>query len=332
MPPSDPAAPYGAEAFSPEAPPADVARWLAAQPDADALARTWRTAGLAVPPLPEPDRAARARLLARITETQPARDARSGRAPDRPAAGRTRRRLGVLAATAALAVVVASGIGLWRAQTVTARARGAVLAVALPDGSDVTLSPGSEVRYRRAFGARDVVLSGEAFFSVAHDPARPFSVETPEARVVVLGTRFAVRAWGAEPEGAARGETAVVVEQGRVRVAARGAAGRTVVLTAGRRAVVAAGGTLRDDAADVSAATAWRDAAFAVYDAPLGAVAVQVERAYRTPVRLAPGVDVQERVTALLPRADRAEDVLADLAATLGYRVVVRDTDITLTP
>lgn len=110
------------------------------------------------------------------------------------------------------------------------------------------------------------------------------------------------------------------------------AAGQSVVLTAGLRAVVRAGQMLRAAPADVAAATAWRRAAFAVYDVPLGAVAVQIERAYGTPIRLAPGVDVRERVTALLPRADRAEAVLGDLAATLGYRVVVQDSSLLLTP
>ena len=83
---------------------------------------------------------------------------------------------------------------------------------------------------------------------------------------------------------------------------------------------------------DVAAATAWQRAAFAVYDAPLGAVAVQVQRAFGTPVRLAPGVDPTERVTAILPRADDAAAVVADLAASLGYRVRPRDGGFDLVP
>ena len=301
----------------------DLRRWLADQPDAEALAEVWTTAGLAVAPAPAVDvPAARARLDARLDGlAAPRFDAAPAmrRAPDR-APSRLRRRVAVFALTVAAVLALVAGVGAWRGQTVTARAASGVLAVALPDGSAVTLSAGSRMTYRRAFGAwpasrRDVTLSGEAFFAVAKDAERPFSVDTDGARVTVLGTRFNVRAW-------ATGETSVVVEGGRVRVASP--AGRSVDLTPGRRAVVSAEGRIAETAADVPAALAWRRAAFAVYDAPLGAVAVQVERAYGTPVRLYPGVDAQERVTALLPRADRADAVVADLAAGLGYRVRAR--------
>jgi transmembrane sensor len=308
----------------PDPVPDDLRRWLGGQPDADALERTWTAAGLAVPAPPTTDLgAARARLDARL-DGAAAHAAR--RAPDRaPAASRRTPRRVVLVAVP-LALVAVAAVGVWRGQTVTAEARGALLAVVLPDGSDVALSPGSRLSYTRGFGSRDVALTGEAFFAVVPDAARPFSVETAEARVVVVGTRFGVRAWAGRPH-----ETSVVVEEGRVRVSARGGRREAVELTPGRRAVVAAG-RLRSGPADVGAALAWRRAAFAVYDAPLGAVAVQVQRAFGTPVRLGPGVDVQERVTALLPRADGAEAVVEDLAATLGYRVRPRDGGFDLYP
>ena len=306
--------------------PDDLRTWLRDQPDAADLERAWAAAAHAVPALSSSSTAAaRARLDARLDAGTPGRaDVRSGadrparRASDRPTAGR--RRWAVFAgAAAALAACVVVAVGVWQGQTVTAEARGAVLAVVLPDASAVTLSPGSRLSYRRRFGAgaRDVTLAGEAFFAVAHDAARPFTVVTGDARVTVLGTRFSVRAWGG-PSGA---ETAVVVEQGRVRVAALAGARQSVVLTPGRRAVVGPSGRPAAGPVDVAAAMAWRRAAFAVYDAPLGVIAIQIQRAFGTPVRLGAGVDSQQRVTAMLPRADDAEDVVTDLAASLGYRV-----------
>jgi ferric-dicitrate binding protein FerR (iron transport regulator) len=55
--------------------------------------------------------------------------------------------------------------------------------VQLPDGSRVFLHPNTWLRYARQFtGARrEVFLSGEAFFKVEHNPARPF-VCTPTKR------------------------------------------------------------------------------------------------------------------------------------------------------
>ncbi len=322
---SDPRDPVIPDASVPD----DLARWLDGQPDGPELARAWAVAASAVPRLPTPDRAAKAALFERLgalgergTEA-PAETPRDG--PRRPAAAdrsavrasapaRLRRGVLALASAAALVVAVLGGVRVWNAQPLSVEAGAEVLTVTLPDGSEVALSPGSRIGYARGFGVRDVSLSGEAFFAVAHDAAHPFTVGTGEARVTVLGTRFSVRTWG---------ETSVVVEQGRVRVAPIEARlGAPVVLTPGRRAVV--GESVRTEAADVAAALAWRRAAFAVYDAPLGAVAVQIERAYGTPIRLAPGVDPQERVTALLPRADDAEAVVEDLAAGLGYRSVAR--------
>lgn len=180
--------------------PADLDRWLDGQPDAEALARTWAVAGHAVPERPPVDvDAARGRLFERLDAAEAPlvdRSPADRRAADRaPRRGSVRRRVGAFASVAVLAVAVVAGVGAWRGQTVSAEAGASVLAVSLPDGSAVALSPGARIEWRRAFAARDVSLSGEAFFSVARDAAHPFTVSAGEARVTVLGTRFAVRAW-----------------------------------------------------------------------------------------------------------------------------------------
>ena len=65
--------------------------------------------------------------------------------------------------------------------------------VTLADGSQVNLSGGSAIGVDITSEERRVrLLSGEAFFDVAHDAARPFTVEAGEARIVVLGTAFDV--------------------------------------------------------------------------------------------------------------------------------------------
>src|SRR5690606_6482512 len=61
-------------------------------------------------------------------------------------------------------------------------------------------------------GSRDVYLDGNAYFEVETDPRRPFRVHTAQGVVEVLGTRFGVRAYGADSM------TAGVVAVGRVRV------------------------------------------------------------------------------------------------------------------
>lgn len=77
--------------------------------------------------------------------------------------------------------------------------RGETKQLVLPDGSTIELNAASEFRYPKKFSrtARTVaLLQGEAFFQVADDPTRPFSVTTGKWRTTVLGTSFDIRAYG----------------------------------------------------------------------------------------------------------------------------------------
>lgn len=67
----------------------------------------------------------------------------------------------------------------------------------LPDSSEVRLSPGARIRYRKHFGSdspRDVQVTGKAFFDVAKDLRSPFTVYSDGLQTKVLGTSFAVNA------------------------------------------------------------------------------------------------------------------------------------------
>lgn len=84
----------------------------------------------------------------------------------------------------------------------------------LSDGSTVELLPNSTLSYPENFNAakRDVLLTGEATFSIAKDVARPFSVYSNAVLITVLGTRFTVRSY----EG--NNATKVILHEGRVMV------------------------------------------------------------------------------------------------------------------
>lgn len=104
---------------------------------------------------------------------------------------------------AAIAAVMVLGIGgaLWlirensgiRAQTGIGEHRELHLA----DGSTVWIGADSRLRIVMKEDARDIELErGEAYFSVAKDPVRPFSVRAGSASVTALGTAFNVRRSG----------------------------------------------------------------------------------------------------------------------------------------
>lgn len=65
----------------------------------------------------------------------------------------------------------------------------------LPDGSSVLMNEGSELSYSPASfesGSREVTLTGEAYFDIAHNPEKPFLVRTGPIITRVLGTAFNV--------------------------------------------------------------------------------------------------------------------------------------------
>lgn len=66
--------------------------------------------------------------------------------------------------------------------------------IRLPDGSRMTLDARSEATGSFGSDGRSVELvRGRAFFDVAQDRARPFSVTAGDRRVIALGTRFDVK-------------------------------------------------------------------------------------------------------------------------------------------
>lgn len=71
---------------------------------------------------------------------------------------------------------------------------GSYRTVVLADGSRVELNTDTRIRASIDETARQVVLErGEAYFDIRSDAGRPFVVHADGRRIVVLGTRFAVR-------------------------------------------------------------------------------------------------------------------------------------------
>jgi ferric-dicitrate binding protein FerR (iron transport regulator) len=70
--------------------------------------------------------------------------------------------------------------------------------ILLPDGTTVWLNADSRLSCDSGFRGEDrrvVALSGEAYFDVAHDAARPFIIHARELDIRVLGTVFNVKAY-----------------------------------------------------------------------------------------------------------------------------------------
>lgn len=88
----------------------------------------------------------------------------------------------------------------------------------LADGTKVWVDAGSLLVYPQNFDEmvnRTVYLTGEAYFSVAKNPEKPFIVKTAQLDIEALGTSFTIEAYLNEPE------TKATLEEGSIQVDVR---------------------------------------------------------------------------------------------------------------
>jgi transmembrane sensor len=125
--------------------------------------------------------------------------------------------------------------------------------VELADMSVITLNALSKIEVKLEDTARDIQLvRGEALFTVAHDPHRPFKVHTRAGTVQAVGTQFNVY-------DRANGDTRVSVLEGRVQLTAVTGKQAPQILVEGEEADIRLDGTIRKhEKAVVENTVAWR--------------------------------------------------------------------------
>ncbi|RPE13514.1 DUF4974 domain-containing protein [Chitinophaga lutea] len=151
--------------------------------------------------------------------------------------------------------------------------RGGQFKIVLADGTKVWMNAGSALTYPTAFSSTErlVELSGEAYFEVEKDAAKPFRVKVKEMTVDVLGTDFNIMAY---EEEAAVNTTLV---DGAVKVSGNGV---SELLKPGQQASLSRSGGLTVKEADVEEAVAWKNGLFIFQDADLQTVMRQLARWY----------------------------------------------------
>jgi transmembrane sensor len=202
-------------------------------------------------------------------------------APSGPAPNRRRLLRGVLAAAACMALAALLWPA-WQRQRAVERASyattvGVLREVALSDGSRITLSSDSRVQVSYASDGRDIELErGEAFFEVAKDPTRPFTVAAGGRRAIAVGTRFGVRRDAADlrvvvTEGVVRLEAGTLVDGRRQPV---------TLLPAGSIALASSDGVTvqAGSVAQAEDQLSWRSGFLVFHETPLAAAAAEFNR------------------------------------------------------
>ncbi|SER10521.1 FecR family protein [Pedobacter rhizosphaerae] len=144
----------------------------------------------------------------------------------------------------------------------------------LSDGTKVTLNANSSLKFPKAFNTdhRDVELQGEAFFEVAKDKNRPFTVFAKGTQTHVLGTKFNVSAYTNEEL------VKVALVEGSIELQARET--DKVILKPAEMATYSSATGLTLSSFNHDEVTAWKDGILVFHNAPFEEIAKQFKRMY----------------------------------------------------
>ena len=238
------------------------------------------------------------------------------------------RRWQPMALRVAAAAVLAVGAGLWwhsqqgggytptsGAQTLATNV-GQRDSVRLADGTRVLLAPESRLTVAEGYGnkVREVQLTGEAYFDVRHDEARPFVVHAGGADIRDLGTTFTVHATGNQG-------VRVAVTSGSVSLApANASPNDAVVLRPGDAGTVAVDGRmLVERGGTTEPDTAWTSGRLIFREAPVSLVRSELRRWYG--IDLVVDSTFAARHLSMTFDGESADRVLEVIALSLGAEV-----------
>lgn len=190
------------------------------------------------------------------------------------------RRLASIAATLVVAVAIFF-VAVQRSNEPTyVTAVGEQRSITLPDGSRIELNALSALKVKFSESERRIELTqGQALFSVAKDPARPFIVNSGGAVVKAVGTQFDVNR--------KVDRTVVTVLEGRVAVTERessrhksgeGPSLEPVFLDAGQQVIVQPALVVIPKPADIQVAIAWTEGLLVFDSTPLSEVVQEFNR------------------------------------------------------
>jgi transmembrane sensor len=177
----------------------------------------------------------------------------------------------------------------------------------LPDGTRIVLGAQSQLSFDVTQTVRRAtVVGGDAYFAVAHDTARPFTVSIDDVQVRVVGTQFEIRRRS--------GEVSVAVEEGTVEVSRTNAAAvrlhRGEAVTAGESAQLSVHSV---EPADIAA---WRSGRLLFDNAELRYVVADANRYARSRIVIADAQLESLRVTTSF-RTSQVEGMIETLQAVL---------------
>lgn len=185
--------------------------------------------------------------------------------------------------------------------------------ISLPDGTKVTLNAGSCLSYTSEFNkrTRDVVLSGEGYFEVAHNAEKPFNVDAGKCTVTVLGTKFDISAYGQDEEAfTALLEGSVMFKAG----------GEEAILAPGELATYGKDG-LKKEPADVRDYCGWVSGIIKYNSIQFSSLLKRLEREYDTRLILEDSVLGKRTIRVSFSKNDSVDTIMQVLSDILPISI-----------
>ncbi len=209
--------------------------------------------------------------------------------------------------------------------------RGGEYKIALSDGSLVWLNAASSITFPTSFSGdkREVKITGEAYFEVAHNAKMPFHVLVstslaglPNTDIKVIGTHFNVNAYADE------GSIKTTLLEGSVQVSV---ANQSVKIMPGQQAVESETGKINVDShVDIESVIAWQKGKFYFNESSIQAIMKQVSRWYNVDVEYNGAVN--KVFEGSVSRNVSAQDFFKILSATGGVHFSIEGKKVIVSP
>lgn len=203
--------------------------------------------------------------------------------------------------------------------------RGGQYQLTLSDGTKVWLNAASSIRFPASFSGtkREVAITGEAYFEVAHNAKMPFTVTVKNMDVEILGTHFNINAYDD------LGNVQTSLFEGSVKIVS---GGKNELIIPGQQAIVnnQSNAISVNNHIDAEAILAWKNGKFYFNDANIQSVMNQISRWYDVEVEYEGKIN--KTFAGTISRNVTASNIFKILEATGGVHFKIEGKKVIVNP
>lgn len=199
-----------------------------------------------------------------------------------------------------------------KAEMIELTADNGTIAVTLPDSTKVWLKQYASISYPATFAdnKRNVLIAGEAYFEVAHDASRPFTVEGKWLNVTVLGTKFNFNS-------SDDNENTVSLVEGKVEVTPNNNKDGVLLSPGQKIEFNPDNGRMSVVNTNTSLDAVWHDKLIHFHNATIQEIASDLETLYDVEITIRPSVDKSNTYTGATVSYETVDSTLSAICETL---------------